>query len=85
MGRHDDEGSLRLSFRCSRQWSQLSAISGESNVRYCATCQSAVHRVRTEGEFEQEAAAGHCVALDLGGDQYLVGDPLPRGPYGRRP
>jgi hypothetical protein len=86
MSRQDDhEGRLRLSFRCSRQWSQLTAISGQSEVRYCATCRSAVHRVHTEDEFEREAAAGHSVALDLGGDQYMIGDPLPRGPNGRRP
>jgi hypothetical protein len=84
MGKQDD-GNLRLSFRCSRQWSQLSPIAGEPDVRYCTSCRAAVHRVRTQGEFQQEAAAGHCVALKLGRDDYLVGDPLPRQSYGKQP
>jgi hypothetical protein len=82
--RDDQGGALRLSFRCSRRWGDLSKIAGDEGVRYCATCRSAVHRVRTEVEFQQEAAAGHCVALDLGQGQYMVGDPLPRDSYGKR-
>jgi hypothetical protein len=80
----NDEGGLRLSFRCPKRWSQLSRISGEAGVRYCTTCRSAVRRVSTEDEVEQEAAAGNCVALDLGGDQYMIGDPLPRDHQGKR-
>jgi hypothetical protein len=80
----NDEEGLRLSFRCSKRWSQLSRISGEAGVRYCTTCRSAVHRVLTECEFEKEAAAGNCVALDLGGGQYMIGDPLPLDHQGKR-
>jgi len=46
---------------CEKRWEQLEVV-GE-NLRFCHTCQHAVHRVNSLAELAQLAGMGKCVAL----------------------
>jgi len=62
----DDQAKVehcRFAFECTRRWGDLSRVYGQARVRYCTTCETAVHYCTTVEKFNEHAAKGHCVAL----------------------
>jgi len=51
----------KLSFTCSRKWSELRGV--DESVRFCDSCDTNVHAVRSIREFERRQKLGHCVAI----------------------
>lgn len=64
----------RLRFQCTQRWEQLDPVPGTTSVRFCVQCQSDVHLVETDSEFDQLAAQGKCMAFRSGG-RLMVGEP----------
>lgn len=52
-------------FVCDRRWDELRPAADPA-VRQCDTCREAVHYRDTIGVARTHAAAGHCIAVDLG-------------------
>lgn len=76
---HEAIIACRFSFRCPQLWSRLQPTA-DASIRTCATCVQQVHLVRSEGEFEEHARQGHCVAVHVSrsgdeGAMTWVGEP----------
>ena len=53
----------RLNGGCAQRWEALEPVRGNSRMRYCGLCQSAVHLVEHEAEMLELARMGKCVAV----------------------
>lgn len=53
----------RLSDKCTQRWQSLEALQGNSHMRYCTLCQSAVHLVEHEHELVELVRQGKSVAV----------------------
>ncbi|MBS0454624.1 MAG: hypothetical protein JSS14_25285 [Proteobacteria bacterium] len=51
----------KLSFTCSRAWDSLQGLSDET--RFCDSCNTQVHAVRSIRDFERRQKLGHCIAI----------------------
>jgi hypothetical protein len=58
-----DIRNCKFTYRCTQRWADLEAVPGTMRVRFCTRCQSAVHRADGEGEFDELARQGKCVAV----------------------
>jgi uncharacterized protein (TIGR02996 family) len=56
---------FRFGYQCERRWEGLSPTE-EHAVRFCDTCEKTVHYCDTIMDARQQAAQGHCIAVDLG-------------------
>ncbi len=53
-----------FSFRCPQMWDRLE-YTADPVVRYCITCDKAVHLALTEEEFDNSRGKGICVAVPI--------------------
>jgi hypothetical protein len=51
-----------MEFNCPKQWDELT-VTADPMVRQCAECGKSVHYVDSQGELEDAAAEGKCVAF----------------------
>jgi hypothetical protein len=73
--------SCQFAFKCPKTWDRLT-ITGDPNTRHCGACDSDVHLVLTEAEFNRQAGVGQCVAVRLshretapaGDEAHIVGN-----------
>ena len=59
--------------RCEVQWEELEQIN--ERLRFCHSCNQAVHRVSSQHELERMATLGRCVALIEPDIPLIVGRP----------
>lgn len=59
-----NEIKCKFEFECPKKWDALE-LTNDGEVRFCKSCDKNVYRVTTESEFNEYAARGDCVALDL--------------------
>jgi uncharacterized protein (TIGR02996 family) len=57
------EYCIAFAYRCPQRWDTLTPTDDEA-VRHCPACQRDVHYCRSEGEAQDRADAGECVAID---------------------
>ena len=54
-----------LAKRCRARWQKLEPVQGDTSIRYCATCERAVHLCQTDEDLSKHSALGRCVALEI--------------------
>ncbi len=59
-----NEIKCKFEFECPKKWDALE-LTNDGDTRFCKSCERSVYRVTSEREFDEYAARGECVALDL--------------------
>ena len=65
--------TCRFQNLCKRTWGDLSAITGEKQVRYCNECMKPVFLCRTHDELIKHAQASHCLSFADGASREFTG------------
>ena len=73
-----NEIKCKFEFECPKKWEELEPTNN-GDTRFCKSCARSVYRVTSKYEFDEYAARGECVALDLA-EYVMLG--MPEGvPY----
>ena len=65
--------TCRFQNLCKRTWGDLSAITGEKQVRYCNECMKPVFLCRNHDELIKHAQASHCLSFSDGASREFTG------------
>ena len=65
--------NCRFAFKCDKNWDDLDDI-GESDIRFCQTCQNEVHFCNDDYELVENVKRNRCVAFFNDNCQILLGD-----------
>jgi hypothetical protein len=65
--------NCKFAYKCDKDWDDLDDI-GESDIRFCQTCQSEVHFCHDDDELVENVKLDHCVAFLNDQGFLLMGD-----------